>query len=451
MPETLDQAASRIAAWLRIFVADDQAVNLRAIHQGGSGASNIVLFGPDACAAQAAQWDASGQYLGVYFTPNPVRPDLAGNHVGAKKADIVCRRWLLIDIDPVREPGSNATQAERQAAWNVLDRCVGELEQGCGFTSGVVGDSGNGWHLCYPINLPHDDESQALIKSFLSGLHVHCSLKEQANVDTKVFDAPRIWKLYGTWARKGPASAERPHRMAKVVEGVPWSLPSANANNARLKLVAERWAIRDAKASGRPIPAADILSRAKAYIVKEPPAISGQGGHGRCYHVACVLVKDFGLSEADAFTAIQDWNATCVPPWSDNELKHKIQSAAAAAGPVGRLADAARAQPGNNGRVEGQAVMLHDGGRDQDVAVEVAQHPFGASLGAIDADEAEVLGADALHPRVDDAAGLLQDLPLASGPASLTALGGGHGNRPPKEGIVIPQFSKRAVRMSYSF
>ena len=48
--------------------------------------------------------------------------------------------------------------------------------------------------------------------------------------------------------------------------------------------------------------------------------------------------------------------------------------------------------------------------RYEDAAVEVGEHPFGAGLGAVDGDDAEVLGPDGLDPGVDGAEGLVDDL-----------------------------------------
>ena len=39
---------------------------------------------------------------------------------------------------------------------------------------------------------------------------------ERVKVDRSVFNPARIWKLPGTWARKGDDTSERPHRMAKI-------------------------------------------------------------------------------------------------------------------------------------------------------------------------------------------------------------------------------------------
>ena len=68
--------------------------------------------------------------------------------------------------------------------------------------------------------------------------------------------------------------------------------------------------------------------RAWKYISKIPGAISGQAGHNTTFRVAAVLVQGFALSEAAALRLLGQWNRSCVPPWSEAELRHKITSAA---------------------------------------------------------------------------------------------------------------------------
>lgn len=70
-----------------------------------------------------------------------------------------------------------------------------------------------------------------------------------------------------------------------------------------------------------------VIDRATKYLATMPPAISGQGGHNKCFHAACVLVLGFGLSQEEAFQAIQEWNARCEPPWSEKEIRHKLSQA----------------------------------------------------------------------------------------------------------------------------
>lgn len=43
-----------------------------------------------------------------------------------------------------------------------------------------------------------------------------------------------------------------------------------------------------------------------------------------------MLVHGFALGEVDALALLREWNGSCVPPWSEGELVHKIKSAASA-------------------------------------------------------------------------------------------------------------------------
>jgi len=81
----------------------------------------------------------------------------------------------------------------------------------------------------------------------------------------------------------------------------------------------------------------DLIERARRYLAKMPPAITGQHGHDQTFAVACTLVQGFGLSVAEAAPLFAEYNARCSPPWSEHDLAHK-------------LADADRAAPPTEGR-----------------------------------------------------------------------------------------------------
>ena len=72
----------------------------------------------------------------------------------------------------------------------------------------------------------------------------------------------------------------------------------------------------------------NVIERARKYVAKCPAAISGQGGHNATFHVAAVLVHGFALGEPDALALLREWNGSCVPPWGESDLQHKIKSAA---------------------------------------------------------------------------------------------------------------------------
>lgn len=72
-------------------------------------------------------------------------------------------------------------------------------------------------------------------------------------------------------------------------------------------------------------------TRARSYIAKMPPAISGEQGHQSLWRVARTLVQDFELAPDTAERIIQsDYNPRCRPPWSQKQIRHKVEDAAKA-------------------------------------------------------------------------------------------------------------------------
>ena len=162
---------------------------------------------------------------GVYLTLNPVEQQLlsrARNIVRVPKkgeatadSNILSRRWLPIDIDPTRTSNTSATEDERTSAWEVMRAVASHLKL-AGWPTPIVGDSGNGYHLLYRVDLPTDDGG--LVGRVLDALAFRFDT-EGAKVDRVNYNASRIWKLYGTVNRKGDSTPERPHRVAKLLLG----------------------------------------------------------------------------------------------------------------------------------------------------------------------------------------------------------------------------------------
>jgi hypothetical protein len=66
------------------------------------------------------------------------------------------------------------------------------------------------------------------------------------------------------------------------------------------------------------------------YLEHVAPAIEGQGGDQHTYNVACMGVRDYGLSEPTTTSLmLQHFNARCEPPWSADELQKKVENAEA--------------------------------------------------------------------------------------------------------------------------
>lgn len=130
--------------------------------------------------------------------------------------DIEARDWLLIDIDPVRSSGVSSSDEEKEGARKIA-LAVYQYLKGVGFSKPISCDSGNGWHLLYSIGLENTEENKELVKSVLYALDLMFS-DEVATIDTSVFNASRITKLYGTIAKKGNNSKTRPHRESKILK-----------------------------------------------------------------------------------------------------------------------------------------------------------------------------------------------------------------------------------------
>lgn len=172
----------------------------------------------------AAAYDRQRDVKGIYVTLNPVRPEIlhrAKNKVlqraaagtAATDKDILERRLILIDIDGADRPaGISATKAELAGAKKKA-YAVARFLAGRGFADPFAGMSGNGYHLLYPVSLPNDDESRDLVRRGLEALAFAFD-DGDTKIDTSVFNAARITKLYGTVARKGDDTPERPHRRA---------------------------------------------------------------------------------------------------------------------------------------------------------------------------------------------------------------------------------------------
>lgn len=198
---------------------------LRALarHNGQQHVSAGYFDDPDMLAKCAAE--QSGRFDGVYCTINPVLPSLlarapknklrrAGNGDTTSDKDVLERRALLVDVDPVRPAGISSDDAEHDAALELVRRIRDDLTA-LGWPLPLLADSGNGGHLIYAIGLPREDGQ--IVKRVLAELsrrYTTATLK----IDEKVYNAARITKMYGTLTRKGEDTPDRPHRLARVLE-----------------------------------------------------------------------------------------------------------------------------------------------------------------------------------------------------------------------------------------
>lgn len=167
---------------------------------------------------------------GIYFTLQVIDPRLIGRAFNRLKpsdtatsdSNVIAYRWLPIDLDPVRPSGISSSDSELIKALELRDVVSTWMTNELNYPKPVSGMSGNGGHLLFRIpDLPANKETQDFIKSTLEGLANRFG-NDMVHIDTSVYNPARIWKLYGTTARKGDEVPEglnreaRPYRMAFI-------------------------------------------------------------------------------------------------------------------------------------------------------------------------------------------------------------------------------------------
>jgi hypothetical protein len=191
-------------------------------------AGTISGYFNDTTIAASAIARENGKHPAIYTTLNPVSPDIIARsenrlsvfdpRTSSTTADseVLRRRWMAVDLDPVRPSGISSTDEEVSAAAEVGGLIV-EWLYTLGWPLPLQACSGNGWHLLYRVDLPNDDTSRTNIEFALKTLSYLFST-DKINVDTTVFNASRVWKVYGTISAKGSHTSSRPHRVATIRE-----------------------------------------------------------------------------------------------------------------------------------------------------------------------------------------------------------------------------------------
>ena len=205
------------------------------VFKGGNQLTEIRLIASDGKTASGYFTDpnvmieAVKPYINdysVYFTINSINPDCYGRPQRDKimprvkntttDGEIICRDWVLLDLDSRRATGVNATEEQLSYAKKKANEVYKFLRDN-GFYEPVVICSGSGVHLYLRCALLPSEENNALIKRFTQAMSMLFS-DEQVDIDEKVFNLGRIARVCGYYNRKGTnADKERPQRLCEFV------------------------------------------------------------------------------------------------------------------------------------------------------------------------------------------------------------------------------------------
>jgi len=114
-------------------------------------------------------------------------------------------------------------------------------------------------------------------------------------------------------------SAKGPYRWIRA----PWDVELAEAP-AWLLAQLRRAAPRSAQSSDRgyfPAASPEVLAAAAADLEAHGPAVDGDGGGLHTVHAAAILTHDYALTDDEAWPLLEEWNATCRPPWEPDDLR----------------------------------------------------------------------------------------------------------------------------------
>jgi hypothetical protein len=142
--------------------------------------------------------------------------------------------YIPIDFDPRRKGTVSSTDDEKKSAYDlavIVRRFLAARD-----IESILADSGNGYHLLILVSLLNTPAVVLLIKSLLETLN-RCFGTNEVDIDETLFNPSRILKAYGTTARKGKHTNERPWRVTKILD-VPSSLVLVPENKLR-ELLAE--------------------------------------------------------------------------------------------------------------------------------------------------------------------------------------------------------------------
>ena len=161
----------------------------------------------------------------IYFVLNRPSPDcyarpqcekfIKSPKSTTKDDEISSRQYLLCDFDPVRLANISSSPEQFELARLRAQKVYVFLKEK-GFSDMVVAISGSGWHLLIPVDIPCNEETDAVVKNFYTYMGSLFSDNE-VEFDEKVYNRSRITKLYSTVAKKGANIPTNPWRQSKIV------------------------------------------------------------------------------------------------------------------------------------------------------------------------------------------------------------------------------------------
>lgn len=212
---------SEVYKWFDILKNNKELVEIRLIGSNKNGSGYFT----DAKTLIEAIKPYTDSY-NCYFTLNSINPACYGREQKDKiilrpknttqDNEIICRNYVLIDLDPKRPSGVCSTKEESMKAYE-KGKEVTKFLMDNGFYEPIVVFSSSGIHLYLKCALLNNEENTKLVKRFLNAISMLFS-DDDVDCDTSVYNAARISRLIGSYSCKGANNdATRPQRKCRFL------------------------------------------------------------------------------------------------------------------------------------------------------------------------------------------------------------------------------------------
>ena len=212
---------SEVYKWFDILKNNNELVEIRLIGSNKNGSGYFA----DAKTLIEAIKPYTDSY-NCYFTLNSINPACYSREQKDKivlrpknttqDSEIICRNYVLIDLDPKRPSGVCSTKEEAMKA-HAKGKEVAKFLMDNGFYEPLVVFSSSGIHIYLKCALLNNEENTKLVKRFLNAISMLFS-DDDVDCDTSVYNAARISRLIGSYSCKGANNDEtRPQRKCRFL------------------------------------------------------------------------------------------------------------------------------------------------------------------------------------------------------------------------------------------
>lgn len=147
-----------------------------------------------------------------FYTVNPLNPSAMSrrpNYIDfcdksdhlASDLDVIERRWILFDLDPVRAAGVPSSDDELEEAKKAGRELFSALKEQ--LSEPLIFVSGNGIHAMLKTSIPVSDGDCLVKRCLESAANIVSQKTNLVQVDRKVCNLARIWRLPGSMSAKG--------------------------------------------------------------------------------------------------------------------------------------------------------------------------------------------------------------------------------------------------------